>query len=125
MPSVTEADITRAHQESIRLTLPSVVQLLREVLGSRLVGHLAASKDPRAVGDWADGTRSPRQTTETRLRTALQIVEMLQSVESEHVVRAWFVGQNPQLDDEAPATAISEDRLKDVLAAARAFVQAG
>jgi hypothetical protein len=125
MPSLTEDKIKRAHQTSIRLTLPASVQLLREILGSRLVAHLAASRDPRAVADWAEGTRAPRTATEARLRTALQIVEMLQAVESEHVVRAWFIGQNPQLDDDAPATAISEGRLKDVLAAARAFVQAG
>lgn len=40
-------------------------------------------------------------------------------------MRAWFVGRNPHLDDEAPATAISQDRLEDVIAAARSFAQAG
>lgn len=114
-----------AHETSVRLDIAGVVKQLQEILGGRLVSHLAGSKDPKAVTNWGEGTRAPRDAAERRLRTALQIVEILQASESEHVVRAWFIGQNPQLEDEAPATALAEDRFKDVLGAARAFAHTG
>ncbi|MDQ6837584.1 MAG: XRE family transcriptional regulator [Actinomycetota bacterium] len=125
MTRLAEAEIAHAHETSVRLEIHDVVKVLQEILGTRLVGHLAGSKDPKAVSDWIEGSRAPRAAAESRLRTALQAVQVLQAVESEHVVQAWFIGQNPQLDDDAPATALSADRLKDVLGAARAFAQTG
>ena len=59
------------------------------------------------------------------LASGAQFVPTLQGDESLHVVRAWLIGLNPQLDDEAPATAIREGRFKEVLTAARAFTAGG
>lgn len=125
MPQTTDIHLTNAHETSVRLEIGGVVKQLQEILGTRLVGHLAGIKDPKSVNDWIDGARNPRDAAERRLRTALQVVEILQVSESEHVVRSWFIGQNPQLEDEAPATALAEGRFKDVLGAARAFARAG
>jgi hypothetical protein len=47
------------------------------------------------------------------------------TVDSPHVARAWFIGMNPQLDDEAPADVIREGRLREALVAAQAFVSGG
>jgi hypothetical protein len=63
--------------------------------------------------------------TEAKLRGAFQVFQLLLTEESPHTVRAWFVGLNPQLDDESPATAISEGRIRDVLVAAKAFLAGG
>lgn len=41
------------------------------------------------------------------------------------MIRAWFVGMNPQLDDDSPAEAIHGGRLKEAMAAARAFAAGG
>jgi hypothetical protein len=46
-------------------------------------------------------------------------------LESDHTIRAWFMGTNPQLDDESPLEAVREGRNREVLAAARAFVTGG
>lgn len=125
MTRLAEADINQAHNESVRLDTAAVAKFLAEVLGTRLVAILAASKDPKAVQSWIDGTRNPRPKVEQRMRTALQAVRLLQAAESEHVIRAWFIGHNPQLGDDTPAEALAADRLKDVLTSARAFVQTG
>jgi hypothetical protein len=45
--------------------------------------------------------------------------------ESDHTIRAWFIGMNPQLDDESPIEAVLSGRHKEVLAAARAFLAGG
>lgn len=113
-----------AHRDSVALPLPEVVQVLREVLGTTLVAHIAGS-DVKAVAEWSTGSRAPQPAKDARLRAALQAVRLIQAVDSPHVVRAWFIGLNPQLSDEAPATALSQDQLKDVLVAARAFAEAG
>jgi hypothetical protein len=45
--------------------------------------------------------------------------------DSPRVVKAWFIGLSPQLDDESPAEAIREGPLKEAMNAARAFVAGG
>lgn len=71
------------------------------------------------------GEREPRSDAEQRLRVAYQVFHLLQSRESQHTVRAWFVGLNPQLDDEAPADAIRAGRLRDVWVAAKSYLAGG
>jgi len=51
-----------------------------------------------------------------------QVLQLLLTVDSPHVARAWLIGMNPQLDDEAPADVIREGRLREALVAAQAFV---
>ena len=53
------------------------------------------------------------------------ILRLLLSEESRHTVRAWFVGLNPQLDDESPARAMLEGRERQVLTAAKSFLAGG
>ncbi|MEZ5116074.1 MAG: hypothetical protein R2737_07385 [Candidatus Nanopelagicales bacterium] len=118
----TERD---AHALSVQVDIADISEFLQENLGQRLVALLAGGMDPKAVGRWASGQNQPRPDAERRLRTAFQVFHLLQSVESPHTVRAWFVGMNPQLEDLAPVEALAEDRLRDVLAAARAFCSGG
>jgi hypothetical protein len=114
-----------AHEQSVSFSSADMARFLQDVLGQRLTAHIANVRDPRTVGAWAAGENAPRPDAEERLRLALQIVHLLQGDESLHVVRAWFVGLNPQLNDEAPASAIREGRYKEALTAARAFIAGG
>lgn len=102
-----------------------VARYLQEALGQRLVAYMADVSDSKRVGRWAQGTQSPRDEAERRLRAAFQIFHLLLAEESPHVIRAWFIGMNPQLDDDSPADAIRSGRLKEALGAARAFVAGG
>lgn len=43
------------------------------------------------------------------LRTAVDIAQELLEVEAKSTVQAWFVGQNPLLDDRAPALIVRTD----------------
>jgi hypothetical protein len=107
------------------MTIADVAKYLQDTLGQRLTGYLAGVEDHKAVGAWAGGEREPRPAAEERLRTAFHIFHLLQDEESPHTVRAWFVGLNPQLADESPATAIREGRFREALVAARAFLAGG
>lgn len=109
--------------QSVRLSISEVTKFLVEVLGRSIVQHLAGISDPQAVRDWIGGTRQPRTTTEQRLRTAYRVFQIINLADTEYTARAWFIGLNPQLGDEAPATAIREDRLRDVIVAAEGFAR--
>lgn len=101
--------------------IADVARFLQESLGQKLVAYLA-EVDPKTVGQWAADKRGPRQPAEERLRNTYMVFQLLLKSDDAHAVRAWFMGLNPLLDDESPATAIREGRFKDVLKAARSFV---
>ncbi|HYH26218.1 MAG TPA: XRE family transcriptional regulator [Blastococcus sp.] len=125
MPTTATEKVTRAHERSVTASTADIARYLQEVLGPKLTAHLAGKSNARTVTTWASGTNKPQPDAEERLRLAYQVVHLIQADESLHVVRAWLIGLNPQLDDEAPATAIREGRFKEVLTAARAFIAGG
>ena len=113
-----------AHRLATRLDIPSLVRSLQDVLGQRLVALIAGVSDPKAVGKWARGERTPHPETEHRLRHAFHITQLLLQQESAETVRAWFIGMNPDLDDQAPALLLA-DAPQEVLLAARNFLANG
>lgn len=66
-----------------------------------------------------------REENEKKLRTAYEISQLLVRFDSPRVVKAWFIGLNPQLGDVSPAEAIHDGDLKEAMSAARAFVAGG
>lgn len=112
------------HGLATRMALPNLVGSLLDVLGQRLTAVAAGVSDAKAVGKWSRGERSPHPDVEQRLRNTFQVVQLLLQHESAETVRAWFVGMNPYLGDQAPALVIGV-RPDEVLQAARAFVTHG
>ncbi|MDQ0577859.1 XRE family transcriptional regulator [Streptomyces rishiriensis] len=115
----------KAHEQAMKTAIDDIAQFLQEVLGQKLTAIVAGVTDRGTVGRWANRVSEPRPDSDARLREAYRIFHQLQAHDSADVVRAWFVGSNPHLDDESPAVALSKDRFKQVSAAARAFVDAG
>jgi hypothetical protein len=115
----------QAHRTSVESSTASIAQFLQEVLGQKLVAYMAGVDDPKTVGRWASGARTPQAENETRLRQAFHVFQLLNIEESPHTIRAWFMGLNPQLDDESPAAAIRDGRARDVIIAAKAFLSGG
>lgn len=113
-----------AHGLATRLELPALVRSLQDVLGQRLVAVLAGVSDAKAVGKWARGERAPHPEAERRLREAFHITQLLLQSGSAETLRAWFIGMNPDLDDQAPALLLAENP-QAVLGAARNFLANG
>jgi hypothetical protein len=111
----------RAHRESVAESIQSITELLADLLGARLTAHVARV-DPSTVSRWKSGDSTPQPDAEQRLRATHQVARLLLAVDDSDTVRAWFIGMNPQLDDETPADVIAEGEFKAVLAAARSFV---
>ena len=124
MVTTAKTRSNEAHRRTVSLTTPDIARFLQDTLGSKLTAYIAGAADPKMVGKWAAGTK-PSAEREKRLRAAYQIFQLLLEAEDEHVARAWFIGMNPQLDDETPADCLRESQVKDVMAAARAFLSGG
>ena len=125
MPTTARSATNEAHQKAVSFEVKDIARYLQETLGQKLVAYMAGVADPKRVGRWAQGVQAPRADAERRLRAAFQIFHLLIAEDSAHVVRAWFIGMNPQLGDDSPAEAIHDGRLKEALAAAKAFVSGG
>lgn len=102
-----------------------MARFLQDALGQKLVAYIANVSGPRTVARWVANERNPGTNAEERLSVAFYIFRLLRDVESSHVVRAWFAGLNPLLDETAPATVIREGRFQEAVAAAKAFVSDG
>jgi len=129
MSSLAVPPLDRARRASHRTAMQSEISLvaatLQKVLGQSLVAVIAG-KDVRTVARWTDASPAKPSTRDNqRLRDALQVQQLLLTADAPEVVRAWFMGMNPQLNDETPAEALAEGRAREVMAAARAFVNAG
>jgi hypothetical protein len=123
-PDLTMAR-TSAHRDATSVLWRTVVSTLIENLGVGLVA-LAAGVTADTVTRWASGeATNPREANERRLRETYRVYRELVAVDAPHTVRAWFMGSNPQLNDDAPVEAIAADRFKETLAAARSFRDIG
>jgi hypothetical protein len=115
----------QAHRTAVQSSTQDVVRYLQEVLGQKLTAYIAGVSDPRTVARWAAGERSPRGEHEQRLRCAYQVFLLLLEQEAPPTIRAWFLGLNPQLDDEAPAESIHNGAFRETLLAAKSFLAGG
>jgi hypothetical protein len=117
----------RAHRMAVNESLATIASVLQEVLSRRLTAYTVGVKDAKTVGRWASGeiTEIRNPEVEQRLRDTYAIVELVLSVTSPRVVRAWFLGMNPELDDVSPAQAIHDGDAREAMGAARVFVTNG
>ena len=122
-----ETIFQQAHRQATTASVGDIAALLHEVLSRRLTAYLAGVRDAKTVTRWVSGeiTEIRDYEAERRLRTAYEIAQILLIEESPRTVRAWFIGLDPYLDDVSPAEAILDGRLKEALAAARAFLATG
>lgn len=124
--SVTKSSrAAEVHAATVRSEIGSLVESLSEALTRSLVAYIVGVADTKTVERWEKEERKPKLATERRLRDIFQIFQLLNSAEDVNTVRAWFIGMNPQLDDESPATALREGRVRDVKLAAEAFISGG
>lgn len=126
MASVFDIE-TRIHREATMASVQEVATFLQDILTRRLTALVAGQKDGKTVTRWVTGEISEIRDpmVEQRLRTSYEVAKMLLQYDSPQTVRAWFVGLNPQLGDVSPAEAIANGDLKEVRAAARAFIAGG
>jgi hypothetical protein len=115
------------HRQATIAPVSEVAGMLQELLSRRLTAFIAGVSDGKTVTRWANGEVETIRDyeMEQRLRTTYEIAQFLMNSDAPRTVKAWFIGLNPQLGDTSPAEAIREGRLREALAAARAFAVGG
>ena len=123
----TSYAVTQAHKEAISTPLNELVSALQAWLSRRITAYIAGVDNAKSVTRWASGEVATVRDheMEQRLRSAYEVFVLLTNYESVNTVKAWFIGLNPQLGDVAPIDALREGRLKETMAAARAFTVGG
>lgn len=111
------------HEATIKTSIAEIARIVSDLLTRDLTAYIVKVSDAGTVNRWISGQVRPRTRYEQKLRLTYEIVQLLRAAEnSDETIRAWFLGLNPNLDDDPPAEAIREGRLKETLAAARAFI---
>ena len=113
-----------AHERSVGLSVAEIAAVLQAQLGQALLSVIVG-KNARTLARWTNATVRPPHASEKLLRDTFQVLEILSFVHSPDVARAWFMGMNPELGDASPAEALSEGRSREVMAAARSYVDLG
>lgn len=115
-----------AHRRAIASDVASLTKTLQKHLGQALLAVIVDSS-PRTIARWISGDTTPSASTERLLRDVAQIFDVITTVDTPQVARAWFMGMNPQLEDQAPAELLASNptATRSVMAAARAYVAGG
>lgn len=101
-----------AHRNAMSLPVAEVVSCLVDILGATTVAVIGGVTETRAVQQWTMGREPHRQHV---LRFALQIASMLaDEADNYEIVRAWFQGSNPVLDDAIPALLLRNEPLEKI-----------
>lgn len=111
------------HAQTTKLDAHELCRQLVSHLGPTLVATLANVRDQKLPHKWAQADGPvPRSESLRRLQAAHRAWAMISQSDSDHVARAWFIGANPRLNEEAPVMRLREGDVGAVLAAAKAFV---
>lgn len=116
--------MSQREAESAMATDPrELVRSLIATLGPTLVAALAGAQDANVAKSWAaDQGETPSPWSAERLQFAADLWHRVAGAEDRDTARAWFIGANPWLQDDAPVNAIREGRFTDVSHAAQALV---
>lgn len=122
MPITTAG--TDSFIDTTRQDIHETVRQLTSHLGPTLVALLANVRDRKLPHKWsqADGPE-PRPEAKKRLMAAHRIWALLSDSENDYTARNWFIGANPRLREESPVEWLRDGKIREVLAAARAFAE--
>jgi len=114
----------RAHREAMQLPLSAIAEKLQEILGQQITAYAVGVQDPRAIGKYARGeVKKPRGGVDNRLRHLYVITQILTTRDTAETIRAWMLGANPLLEDQAPVELLHEENHKPVTRTAQAEAQ--
>lgn len=89
-------------REAVTADLADVAGWLQDQLGQQLTAYVAGLRDPKVVGKWRRG-HAPRARPGSAAGRPTPAARMLVDAYGANTTRAWFLGSNSRLDDEAPA----------------------
>lgn len=110
-----------SRNRSVQVDVRDVSDTLVRVLGRQLLSSIL-DQSVHTIQGWAADESVPSAEDARRLCNAYKVYALLSTVEGDATIRAWFMGMNSQLEDASPAEALAADHVRDVMFAARSFV---
>ena len=118
--------LIKIEREAANAQIGKMATTLKNLLSAKLTAYMVDVESERTIQRWAkDGVKDIAFEQMVRLRTAYELVLLLNYYGSEQIAKGWFVGIKPQLDYVTPIEAIRNNQLRDVIGAARAFITGG
>jgi hypothetical protein len=125
----TFVDLKLIEREAVLSSSQDLALYLQIQLGQKLTAYITGLADPKIVGRWATGKTTPRDTAKLRLRIAFHATRLLVEAYGQDTAKAWLLGVNEALDDEAPAWVVrnakNPDGLRFIIPLAKEFVGEG
>ena len=116
------------HKDVDQLHFDEVVRELAAALGRSVVALLAGVRETKLVGKWERGDVAPQMNRDLALKTALQIVRILQPRYQRGSIISWLSGTNPRLNGDSPIEVVARmvrgyrpEEARRILNAAKAF----
>ncbi|WP_372698503.1 hypothetical protein [Arthrobacter sp. JSM 101049] len=109
--------------DTTRMNIHDPVRELNENVGTTVVQTMAGVRTRTSPHRWAkpDGPQ-PGAEVEGRLRLGYRAWRTLEMAEGRDVALAWLLGSNPRLDEDLPVIVSQQQRTREALGAAEAFV---
>ena len=112
-----------AHERAFSGDQVEALRALVAALGKHPVAAIFG-QDARTIERWLKPGVRWKEEDERRLRDAFQAFSLIEEADGADVARAWFLGMNPELDDDSPVEQLAAGNARAVLAAARSYVNA-
>lgn len=92
-------------------------------LGVPLTAVLSGTRNRNDVHAWLSGRSAPSDEQVKRLNFACDTFKKISRSQGADLTRNWFLGANVGDDDDSPATAIREDRFREVEISATRMIE--
>lgn len=91
---------------------------LYDVLGVKLTAYMLGIP---VAASLTNPSPAAQREVSARISSLNDLLDLLIDIDSPETIRAWFVGMNPMLDDDAPAERFANNEISAVFTAARSF----
>lgn len=91
-----------------------LVASLRAVLGAKLLAYIGGVESTSVVREWADGATQIDPLVVERFRLTYRLARVLTERDTAAVAQTWFLGRNPELDDQPPAWLLRHGDITDI-----------
>jgi hypothetical protein len=89
--------------------IAEVVSELADMIGRKFIAYMTSVNEAQVIERWINGTVTPPDLTEERLRLAHKISKVVSSRCDKDTVQAWLQGKNPDLNDQTVLVMIREE----------------
>lgn len=126
---LSEKDAENIEKKAKEYDVKEISASLKNQLGARMATYISGRSDARVLDLWISGKEKPNSVEELRLRYGYWAMALIVSEYGVETAISAFMGMNPYLGDEAPASWLrdheKEEDFREVVIAAQTLGEMG